>query len=83
MIHAIIGSILSCMLACASIVGFFMSDNSESLMIYTYRPSIHFQIDEKNGSFIPISDLLKNRNKLLHTIMREARHVRHMSINNR
>lgn len=84
MIHAIVGSILSCMLACASIVGLFMSGGSNNgLIACNYRPSIHFQIDEKNGSFIPISDLLQNRNKLLHTIMKEARYTRHMRINNK
>ncbi len=62
------------MLAYASIVGLFMSGGSNNdLIVCNYRPSIHFQIDKKNGSFIPISDLLQNRNKLLHTIMKEAR----------
>ena len=71
MIPVIVCSVLSCSLACASIVGFFMSGGSNNdLISYNYSPSIHFQIDEKNGSFIPISDLLKNRNKLLHTIMK-------------
>ena len=77
MIHAIIGSILSCMLVYASIASFFTSDNRKDLMLADHEPSIYFQIDEKNGSFIPISELLKNRNKLLCTIMKEASHVRH------
>ena len=71
MIYAIVGSVLSCMLAGASILSVVMSDgNNIKLINRDHKPSIYFQIDEKNGSFIPISDLLKNRNKLLHTIMK-------------
>ena len=71
MIYAIVGSVLSCMLAGASILSVVMSDgNNIKFINRDYKPSIYFQIDEKNGSFIPISDLLKNRNKLLHTIMK-------------
>ncbi len=84
MIHAIVGSVLSCMLAYASIVSLFMSDKSNNgLIACNYRSSIHLQIDEKNGSFIPISDLLQKRNKLLHTVMKKARYTRHMRINNK
>lgn len=84
MIYTIVGSILSCMLACASIVGFFkLSGIEEELILARYMPSIHFQLDEKSGSFIPIFDLLKSRNKLLHTVIKEVKHTRHMRINNK
>jgi hypothetical protein len=66
----------------AAIVKFSGTSDSgdKNLLPCRCSSSVHFQIYEKNGNFVIISTLLKNINKSLCAIMKEARHARYMKI---
>jgi hypothetical protein len=76
--YVIIGSVLSCVLACASIAWVSTLGGDKILTSRSYKSSIHLQIDEKSGDFIHIFELLKNRNKLLYDVIRKAEHTKYL-----
>jgi hypothetical protein len=82
MIRIIIGPILLCTLVCVAIAKFSGASggSDKKSAHYQYRSSAHFQICEKNGNFVTISELLQNRNKSLHNIMGEAGHTKYIKI---